>query len=58
MRKMPKAKMAVKKLSAPTKVFAAGGKKSGNDDQPRKMGGGKQPGGLSKKAKRLKGVML
>jgi hypothetical protein len=53
-----KGKMAVKRLSAPTKVFAAGGKKSGNDDQPRKIGGGKQPGGLSKKAKKLKGVMV
>lgn len=58
MKKMSKAKMAMKKLAAPTKVFGASPKKPGNDDMPRKMMGGKQPGGLSKKAKKLKGVMV
>lgn len=51
------AKTAMKKLSAPTKTFGPNPKKPGTDDQPRKMGGGRQPGGLSKKMK-LKGVMV
>lgn len=51
-------KTAVKRLAAPTKAFGASPKKPGNDDMPRKMMGGKQPGGLSKKAKKLKGVMV
>lgn len=53
-----KGKKAVKKLSATTRVFGMNAKKNENDDMPRKMGGGKQPGKLSKKAKKLKGVMV
>ena len=51
------AKTSTKKLSAPTHVFAKKPLKPGNDDQPRKMMGGKQPGNLARKAK-LKGVMV
>lgn len=55
-------KVVVKKLSAPTAVFAAKPKKSEPDDMPGKMGGGKSPVKTPKNptasAKRLAGKKI
>lgn len=58
MRKMHKGKSVVKPLSKPTSVFKKSAKKPSPDDMPGKMRGGKQPGNLTKKARKLRGVMI